>query len=61
MVTKKKCAGEVDVLSTLLGRSGGSDIRGPEWIMRYVLNFETELNWRKRGTMLAVFAELVRK
>ena len=55
------CAGEVDVVSTLLGRSGGSDIRGPEWIMRYVLDFETELNRRKKGTMLAVFAELVRK
>ena len=48
-------------MSTLLGRSSGSDIRGPEWIMRYVLDFETELNQRKKGTMLAVFAELVRK
>ena len=55
------CAGEVDVVSTLLGRSGGSDIRSPEWIMRFVLDFETELNQRKKGTMLAVFAELVRK
>ena len=48
-------------MSTLLGRSGGSDIRGPEWIMRYVLDFETELNRRKKGTMPVVFAELVRK
>ena len=48
-------------MTTLLGRSSGSDNRGPECIMRYVLDFETELNRRKKGTMPAVFAELVRK